>query len=124
MTGSGPSSGVRSANDAVAGQFGSFDREGVGDSRLVCEVADEFEIDMEEHFAIDEAFLATCTKPGLVEIVRANPDSFDVGLKPAGKTMKVLREWILAAANSGSLDGFVPREGRFGSAVQLDRLAG
>ena len=43
---------------------------------------------MAEHFAIDEAFLATRTKPGLVEIVRANPDSFDAGLKPAGKTRK------------------------------------
>ena len=77
---------------------------------------------MEEHFAIDEAFLATCTKPGLVEIVRANPEAFDAGLKPAGKTMTVLREWILAAAASGSLKGYVPRECRFGSAEQLERI--
>ena len=78
---------------------------------------------MEEHFAIDETFLANCTKTGLVEIVRANPEAFASDLKPAAQTMRVLREWILAAATSGSLAGYVLRECRFGSAEQLERLA-
>ncbi len=78
---------------------------------------------MEENFAIDEAFLATCSKPELIEIVRANPEAFDAGLKPAAQTMTVLREWILAAATAGQLDGYVPRECRFGTAEQLERLA-
>ncbi len=37
--------------------------------------------------------------------------------------MTVLREWILAAATASQLEGYVPRECRFGSADELERLA-
>ena len=36
--------------------------------------------------------------------------------------MNVLKAAILEAAEDGNLDGFVPRERRFGSAEQLERL--
>ena len=40
-------------------------QESLGDTQLVCEAADDLEVALEEHFAIDETFLSTCTKPGL-----------------------------------------------------------
>jgi hypothetical protein len=74
-----------------------------------------------KYFVLDEAFLSTCAKPGLVEIIRANAHAFDyASLKPAGQTMKILRDCILKAVAAGQLDGYVPRECRFGSAEQLE----
>jgi len=118
----------------VAARFGSFNdyRGALGDRPLACEVATDLGVSVGDGFTIDEDFLATCRKPGLIEIVAALAretgaatfDAFKIKadatrVNPETLTLKSLRALILVGVADGHLKNFVPRELVFGGAAEL-----
>ncbi len=123
----------------VAARFGSFNdyTAALGDRPLACRIAKSLGVGVGDGFTIDEDFLATCRKPGLIEIVdvlarEAGAATLDAlknkadatRVNPETLTLKSLRALILAGVADGHLKHHVPRELVFGSAAELHARKG
>jgi len=122
----------------VAARAGTFNEWGpeLGERRLAVALADDLNIDMADHWRIDEGYLKLCRKARLAEIA----DAIKVGLQKT-RTSRGLGPLFLTAAELEKLPGpklraailarleelraagaapYIPREMRFGSKSALE----
>lgn len=98
----------------------------LGDDPLPCAVAEDLQIDMTEHWQIDEAYLELCRKKALREIFEAvapSGDDADMIASRDKMTAKAMRTAITMRNDSDTMASVyvLPREMQFGSEKELKK---